>query len=50
MTETKIVEKIRKHISLNNLFFLPESCRLSMTVEKYFTAGKATNDNTGHAL
>ena len=48
MFQTKVVEKIKTHILCLVTFFL-KSCRLWDNVEKYCRAGKATDDNIGHA-
>ena len=37
------------HFMFNNFFFFRKSCRLWYNVEKYCTAGKATDDNMAHA-
>jgi len=48
MFQTKVVEKIKTHISCSITFF-QESCRLRDNVEKYCTAEQATDDNMAHA-
>jgi len=48
MFETKIVEKIETRILCSTTSFR-KSCRLWDNVEKYFRAGKATDDNKAHA-
>jgi hypothetical protein len=42
MFQTKAVKKIKTHFILNNVFRKP--CRLRDNVEKYGTAGQATDD------
>jgi hypothetical protein len=50
MFQTIGVEKIKTHISCSvAFFFLRKSCRLWDNVEKYGTAGQATDDNMAHA-
>ena len=49
MFQTKVVEKIKTHILRSTTFFR-KSCRLWDNVEKYCTAGQATDDNSAHAL
>ena len=48
MFQTKVVEKIKTHI-LCSVTFSRKSCRLWDTVEKYSTAGQATDGNMAHA-
>ena len=48
MFQTKVVEKIKTHI-LCSVTFFRKSCRLWDNVEKYCTAGQATDDNMAHA-
>jgi len=53
MFRTKVVEKIKTHISYSTTFFL-RSCRLWDTVQKYGRAGLVTDDSnigawTNHA-
>jgi hypothetical protein len=48
MFQTKFVEKIKAHI-LYSLTFYHKLCRLLDNVEKYCTAGQATDDNMAHA-
>ena len=49
MFQSKVVQEIKTHIlSLITLIFL-KSCRLCDNVEKYCTAGHATDDNMAHA-
>ena len=50
MFQTKVVEKIQTHILCSVTFFFRKSCRLWDTVEKYCTAGQATDDNMAHSL
>jgi len=47
MCETTVVQKIKTHILYSMTFF--KSCRLWDNVEKYCTAGQATDDNMAHA-
>jgi hypothetical protein len=49
MFQTKVVEKIKTHI-LCSVTFSRKSCRSRDNVEKYGTAGQATNDDMAHAL
>jgi hypothetical protein len=49
MFRTKVVQKINKHIFRSINFFFWKSCRLWDNVEKFCTAGQATDDNTAHA-
>jgi len=49
MYQTKVVEKIKTHISCTGTFFFRKSYRLWDNVEKYCTAGQATDGNTSHA-
>jgi len=49
MFQTKVVEKIKSHI-LCSVIFLRKSCCLWDNVEKYCTAGQATDDNMARAL
>ena len=44
MFQTKVVEKIKTHL-LRSITFLRKSCRLWDKVEKYCTAGQATDGN-----
>ena len=46
MFQTKVVEKINMHI-LYTVTFVRKSWRLRENVEKYCTAGQATDENTG---
>ena len=48
MFQTKVVEKIKTHI-LCSVTFFRKSYRLWDNVEKYCTAGQATDDNMAHA-
>jgi hypothetical protein len=48
MFQTKVVEKIKTHILCSVTFFL-NSYRLWDKMEKYGTAGQATDDNMAHA-
>jgi len=48
MLQTKVVEKIKPHVSCL-ITFIGKSCRLGDNVEKYDTAGHATDDNMAHA-
>jgi len=48
MFRTKVVEEIKTHI-LRLVTFFRKSCRLWDNVEKYCTAGQATDDNMAHA-
>jgi len=43
MLQTKVVEKIKTHILCLRTFFR-KSCRLWDNVQKYCTAGQATDD------
>jgi len=45
----KAVDKIKTHFVFSNSFFFRKSCRLWDNVEKYCTAGQATDDNMTHA-
>ena len=45
MFQTKVVEKIKTHILCSITFFFRKSCRLWYNVEKYCTAGQATDDD-----
>ena len=49
--QMKVVEKIKTHIlvSVKFFFFFRKSCQLWENVEKYCTAGKATDDNIAPA-
>ena len=47
--QTKVVEKINTHILYSTDFFLQKSPRLWDNVEKYRTAGQATDDNMAYA-
>ena len=50
MSETKFVyEKSKTHISCSGTFFPRKTCLLWDDVEKYFRAGQASDENTGHA-
>jgi hypothetical protein len=44
MFQTKVVEKIKTHFMISNLFL--KSCLFVDNVEKCGTAGQATDDNT----
>ena len=48
MFQTKFVQKIKTHI-LCSVAFFRKSYRLWDNVEKYCTAGQATDDNMAHA-
>jgi len=48
MFQTYIVEKIKTHYTFN-IYFFQKSCLLWDNVEKYCTAGQATDDNMAHA-
>jgi hypothetical protein len=48
MLQTKAVEEIKTH-NLCSVTFIRKSCSLSDNVEKYGTAGNATDDNMAHA-
>jgi len=41
---SEVVEKVKAHISRSIIFPPPKSCRLSENVEKYGTAGQATDE------
>jgi hypothetical protein len=45
MFQTKVVKKIKTHISYTVTFFLKKSSRLRDNIEKYWTAEEATDDN-----
>ena len=51
MFQTEVVEKIKTYILCSATFFPPhrKSFRLWENVEKYGTAGQATNDSMAHA-
>ena len=49
MFQTKVVQKIRTHISDWITFFFRKSCCLWDNVEKYCRAGQATDDSIAHA-
>ena len=49
MFQIKFVEKIETHILRSITFFFRKSCRLWYNVEKYCTAGQATDNNMAHA-
>jgi len=49
MLQTKVLEKIKTHISCSINFFLFKSCCLWDNVEKYCRATQATEDTMGHA-
>ena len=49
MFQTKVVEKIKTHFVFNNFFFPRKSCRLWDNVEKFCTAGQATDESMAHA-
>ena len=50
MFQTKVVEKIKTDIlRLIRIFFFQKSWHLWGNVEKYFTAGHATDRNIAHA-
>jgi hypothetical protein len=49
MSWTKVVEKIRTHISSTITFRFRKSCRLWDNVEKYCRARQVTDDNMAHA-
>ena len=48
MFQTNVAEKIKTHILCSKTFSL-KSCRLGDNVDKYCTAGQATDDNMAHA-
>jgi len=50
MFQTEAVEKIKTHILCSITFFFLNSCRLWDNVEKYCSAGQATDDNMVLAL
>ena len=43
MMQTKVAEKIKTHISRSIIVFLSKIMPLMTNVEKYFTAGQATD-------
>jgi hypothetical protein len=47
--QTKFIEKIETHFIFNNFFSPRKSYLLWGNVEKYDTAGQATDDNMAHA-
>jgi len=47
--QTKLVEEIKTHIWRSRTFFSSKIALLWDNVEKYCTAGQATNDNVAHA-
>jgi hypothetical protein len=47
MFQTKVVEKVKTHFVLGNIFL--KFCRLSENVEKYCRADEATEDNMANA-
>ena len=47
--QVKVVQEIKIHILCRILFFFRKSCLLGENVEKYCTAGQATDDNRAHA-
>jgi len=50
VSEKKIVEEIKTCILCSiYIYFFRKSCRLWDNVEKYCTAGQATDDNMEHA-
>jgi len=49
MFRTTVVQKIKTHILFSMTYFFGKSCRLWDNVEKYCTAGQATDDNMAHA-
>jgi len=49
MFQTKVVEKIKTHFLLSTIFFFEKMRRLRDNLEKYCTAGQATDDNMAQA-
>jgi hypothetical protein len=49
MFQTNVVEKIKTHILCSITFSFQKSCTLWGNVEKYCTAGQATDNNMAHA-
>jgi len=49
MLETKIVEKIKTHISCSITFFFSKTVPFMRLCGKYCTAGQATDDGIVHA-
>jgi len=49
MFQKKVVEKLETHILCSITFFFRKWCCLWNNVEKYRTAGQATDDNMAHA-
>ena len=49
MFRTKVVEKIKTHISCSITFFFRKSCRLRENVEKYCRAVQIKDVNMEHA-
>jgi hypothetical protein len=50
MFQMKVVEKIETRILCSvTLSLFKKSCRLSDNVQKYYTAGQVTDDDTAHA-
>jgi hypothetical protein len=49
MFQTKVVEKIKKHILFAINLIFRKLCRLRDKVEKYSTDGQATDDNMAYA-
>ena len=49
MFQTKVLEKIKIHISYSITLFFRKSLRLRDNIEKYCRAGQATDDNMAHA-
>ena len=49
MCQTKVVEKIKTN-TLNSITFCEKTCRLRDNVEKYRTAGQATNMTHAHCM
>ena len=47
MFQTKVVVKIKTHVLCSATFFR-KSCRLWENVQKYWSAGQATDDNMAH--
>jgi len=43
--QTRVLEKFKTHIVCSVTFFIRKMCHLWYNVEKYGTAGQATDDN-----
>ena len=48
MLQTKVLEKIKTHV-LSSIIFFEKRAVLWESVEKYWTAGQATDDDMAHA-